>query len=85
MTRVMPTQVVQTIDQLFPHAKQNARGTTLSGHSATLLGVLMLVNDVPGELINLPPADYADLILARSTIEDTRESTSYGMALTPSQ
>jgi hypothetical protein len=70
MARVMPSQVVQTIDQMFPHAAQNARGTPLSGHTASLFGILTLVKDVPKELIVLPPADYADLVLAQSTIED---------------
>jgi len=70
MARVMPSQVVQTIDELFPHAAKNVRGTPLSGHSASLLGVLTLLKDVPEELIALPSADYADLTLAQSTIED---------------
>ena len=60
MARIMPSQVVQTIDKLFPHAAQNVRAP-LSGHSARLLGVLTLLKDVPEELIVLPPVDYADL------------------------
>lgn len=70
MARVMPSQVVQTIDQIFPHAAQNARGTPLSAHSASLFGILTLLKDVPEELIILSSADYADLVLAQSTIED---------------
>jgi hypothetical protein len=70
MARVMPSQAVQAIDRLFPHASQNIRAP-LSGASASLLGVLTLLAEVPGELIVLPPAEYADLKLAQSTIEDT--------------
>jgi hypothetical protein len=70
VARIMPSQVVQTIDRLFPHAAQNVRAP-LSGHSASLLGIVTLLKDVPEELIILPPVDYADLRLAQSTIEDT--------------
>jgi hypothetical protein len=70
MARVMPSQVVQTIDEMFPHARQNTQGVPLSGHSASLFGIVTLVKDVPEELIILPSTDYADLVLARSTIED---------------
>jgi hypothetical protein len=71
MTRIMPSQVVQTIDGLFPHAARNAPGATLqAGHSSQLLGILNLLKDVPDELIILSPADYSELIVAKSTIED---------------
>jgi hypothetical protein len=71
MTRIMPSQLVQTIDDLFPHAAKNTPGATLQvGHSSQLLGILNLLNDVPDELIILPPADYSELVLAKSTIED---------------
>lgn len=69
MARVMPSQAVQTIDKLFPHAAQNVRAP-LTGHSASLLGVVTLLKDIPEELIVLPPAEYADVRLAQSTIED---------------
>lgn len=71
MARVMPSQVVQTIDGLFAHAVNNARGHPLSGNSAKLFGVLSLLKDVPEELIALSSSDYAELVLAQSTIEDT--------------
>lgn len=71
MARIMPSQVVQTIDDLFPHAVNNARGHQLSGYSAKLFGVLSLLKDVPEELIALSSSDYAELVLAQSTIEDT--------------
>ncbi len=71
MVRVMPSQVVQTIDELFSHAVKNERGAQLMGNSAKLFGVLSLLKDVPEELIALSPTDYAELVLAQSTIEDT--------------
>jgi hypothetical protein len=71
MRIVMPTEVVQTIDELFSHAKNNVGGGMLTaGHSSQLRGIINLLRDVPSELINLSPSDYADLVLATSTIEE---------------
>jgi hypothetical protein len=68
----MPSQVVQTIDDLFPHAKRNQLDYVVSaGHASQLLGILNLLNDVPGELITLTATDYAELVLAKSTIKET--------------
>jgi hypothetical protein len=74
VARVMPSQVVQTIDDLFPHAAKNTRGVALSaGHSSQFLGILNLLKNVPDELITLTSVDYSDLILAESTIEEHLE------------
>ena len=71
MARVMPSRVVQTIDELFPHAASSRPGAVLdAGHSSQLLGILELLKDVPDELIILTSADYSDMILAKSTIEE---------------
>jgi hypothetical protein len=70
MARIMPTQVVQTIDDWFPRAKQNERSVPLVGVRAELVGILNLLKDVPNELIILAAADYAELILAKSAIEE---------------
>lgn len=71
MSRVAPSQVVRTIDELFPHAaKGDGNATLTAGHGFQLLGILNLLKDVPEELINLPSVDYADLVLAKSTIEE---------------
>jgi hypothetical protein len=59
------------IDDLFPHAVRNLRdGLITAGQSSQLLGLLTMLQDVPQELIVLPPNDYAELILAKSTIEE---------------
>jgi hypothetical protein len=71
MARVMPSQVVQTIDNLFSHAAANRPSGQLDQqHSSKLLGILNLLKDVPDELISLAPGDYASLVLAKSTIEE---------------
>jgi hypothetical protein len=70
MSNVMPSQVVRTIDELFSHAiKGGGDGQLQAGHSPQLCGILSLVKAVPLELINVSSSDYADLVLATSTIE----------------
>jgi hypothetical protein len=70
MPKVMPSQVVQTIDQLFAHAARGSGdGQLQAGHSPGLTGVINLVKAIPPELISVPPDDFADLVLATSTIE----------------
>lgn len=70
MSRVMPSQVIQTIDELFPHAaKGGGDGQLQAGHSPQLSGIISLVKAVPPELISVSSQDYADLVLATSTIE----------------
>jgi hypothetical protein len=72
MARVMPSQVVHTIDNLFPHAAKPQRHATLMmGHGSQLAGVVNLLKNVPDDLIVVSHTDYADLVLAQSTIEET--------------
>jgi hypothetical protein len=67
---VMPSQVVATIDQVFPGAKQGVKQTYYdSGHITLLRGILNLTKEVPRELLQMPEGDYADFVLAMSTIE----------------
>ena len=70
MARVMPSRVIETIDEIFPHAARNQPNAQISGNNSQLLGILNLLRDVPDELLNATSADYADLILAKSAIED---------------
>jgi hypothetical protein len=71
MSNVMPSQVVQTIDELFPHAVRNVENAALhASHSSHMLGILNLLQDVPAELITLSSADYSEFVLAKSTIEE---------------
>jgi hypothetical protein len=71
MLNVMPSQVVQTIDELFPHAARNVGNATLAAASSSqLLGILKLVQSIPDTLVNVSSANYADLVLATSTIEE---------------
>jgi hypothetical protein len=66
----MPSQVVQTIDEMFPHAAKGIGSNSITAsHSPKLRGILNLLKEIPSELLNLSASDYADLVLARSTIE----------------
>jgi hypothetical protein len=70
MPSVMPSQVVQTIDELFSHAATGrGDGQLQPGHSPQLIGILNLTKAIPPELVTVPPNIYADLVLAVSTIE----------------
>jgi hypothetical protein len=69
MARVVPSQVVKTIDIFYPHAAKDQPGNVL-GHKSDLLGIVNLLKNVPDELITLSPAEYSELELAKSTIED---------------
>lgn len=68
---VMPSQVVQTIDELFPHVArgQGGDGWIQPTHSAKLIGIITLAKGIPSELLAVPSGDYADFVLALSTIE----------------
>lgn len=70
MSKVMPSQIVQTIDELFPHAATGEGGILDASHGSRLRGIRNLFKEVPPELIILPPGQYADLILAISAIEE---------------
>jgi hypothetical protein len=70
MPNVMPSQVVQSIDELFPHAATGrGDGQLQAAHSPQLIGIMNLMKAIPPELITVPPNVYADLVLAMSTIE----------------
>jgi hypothetical protein len=69
MPQVMPSQVVKTIDQLFPHASQDQRSIVLDSSQKTKLrGIIDLYEHVPDQLLVLSSEDYADLVFALSTI-----------------
>lgn len=73
MRNVMPSQVVLTVDELYPHAARwragDAPGMLTESDSSRLSGILSLVKAVPTELIDVSSSVYADFILAVSTIE----------------
>jgi hypothetical protein len=71
MSNVMPSQVIQTIDELFPHAKSGGGDGPLEpdSHGTQLRGILSLIKAIPDNLLALSPSDYAEFALATSTVE----------------
>jgi hypothetical protein len=71
MRSVMPSQVVQTIDELFPHVArgQGGDGWVQAQHSSKLIGIISLAKAIPHELFAVSASDYASFVLAVSTIE----------------
>lgn len=71
MKSVMPSQVVATIDNLFPHAARGNAGSLDASHSTKLRGLCDLVSAIPTELVQCSDADYSALVLAVATIKQT--------------
>lgn len=62
MTRMVPSQVVSAIDQMFPHVKQKApRRDYTRDDKGGLMAIAALVNEIPPELLVLPAPQYAEL------------------------
>jgi hypothetical protein len=71
MPAIVPSQVVVALDRIFPHAASDQRDAKIdSGSTHKLRSVLDLVNDIPEQLIVLPPQDYATFVQAKGTISD---------------
>jgi hypothetical protein len=70
----MPSQVVLVIEKFFPHVTENVTvsrdGLIYSPQLDVLQGIVNLVHQIPSELINVPPNQYADLVLAIAIIEE---------------
>jgi hypothetical protein len=72
MNKVMPSQIVAVIDQLFPHAQRAPRdGVLTASHSTQRRGLLGLIEAIPDELLGNSARDYTELVLATSTISET--------------
>jgi len=79
MKSVMPSQVVATIDRLFPHAASGPAAALDPSHSRKLRGICDLVGRMPAELVQCSDADYSAFVLAVATIEQSlAEWTSRG-------
>ena len=71
MQRVVPSQVVELIDVLFPDAASEVENQPLplgTDHSRQLSGILDLIRQVPPELIVLKAAQYAEYVVSMATI-----------------
>ncbi len=71
MTRIVPSQVVLAIDEMFPNLSAgNATGFNFTvGSAGALRCVLGLVGQIPQELLSVSAREYADLALQMGRIE----------------
>jgi hypothetical protein len=79
MTRIVPGQVVETIDKLFTGASKGA-GTVDLTHERLfhLQGIVDLLRQLPSELFTVSAAEFADLTVATAAIEMTILRYSHG-------
>ena len=66
MPRVVPSQVVDLIDRLFPWAKDQKEGNLKEyltmGNSSSVAAILDLTQQLPGEFITLDSEHYAEYV-----------------------
>ena len=71
MPRVVPGQVVDLIKQIFPNVNNTTSNSLRidSVYSASLAGIIDLVEQIPNELILLSGDDYIDFVLSINAIK----------------
>lgn len=71
MPRVVPSQVVAFIDQVFPWLRTAGQGGHLSReHSGEAAGLLALIDRIPEELLTLAGSEYGEFVCSVSAIRD---------------
>jgi hypothetical protein len=73
MQSVMPSQVVEVIERLFPHVR-SPRNESISFRDEALeqlQGIVNLIREIPRELITVSGANYSNFVLAITRIEQT--------------
>ena len=74
MPRVVPSQVVKTIDRIFQHVRDGqTQATYTSAHASGLRGIIDLVKEIPQQLLIMHEDLYADMVLGLSAIEEQLE------------
>ncbi len=70
MSRVVPSQVADLIERLFPPARlSSGPGSQIFGDSATeLAAILTMAGQIPDELITLGGSELSDYIMALETL-----------------
>ena len=76
MPKVVPSQVVEVIDQVFPSAKdqkdsQQGRFSIDRTYQNEVAAIVELVDCIPTELLTLSPKDYTALQLAVTALKNT--------------
>src|SRR5271169_465975 len=79
MTRIVPGQVVETIDKLFTGESKGVGTATLTHERLFhLQGIVDLLRQLPSELFTVSAAEFADLTVATAAIEMTILRYSHG-------
>ena len=76
MPKVVPSQVVEVIDQVFPNAKdqkdtQQGRFSVSREYQNEVAAIVELVDQIPAELIKINSKDYTALQLAVAALKNT--------------
>ncbi len=77
MSRVVPSQVVEIINTLFPFTSTQRDGESVSldfSFMESLAGIAHLVDQIPSELIHLNDTDYIDFIINVEAIKSAVKS-----------
>lgn len=84
MSKVVPSQVVALIDDIFPNAPSGDEVRPGSGHSPVLTAIVTLVGDIPNELIQLSGKDYSDFVVGLAGLDNmVRSWWERGTGVTP--
>ena len=71
MPRVVPSEVVDLIDKLFPAARNQVEGmkfTLTAGNMNQLSAILEMVHQIPSEFLTLKGDQYAELVTSTAAI-----------------
>ena len=77
MSRVVPSQVVEIINSLFPFTSTQRDGESISldySHTESLAGIAHLIDQIPPELIHLKDTDYINFIINVEAIRSAVKS-----------
>jgi len=73
MPRVVPSQVIQLIEQLFPQALTNKHFAL--GTGPALMAIVNFAKQIPPELLRLSGQDLSDYVVALEYMESTERRT----------
>jgi hypothetical protein len=74
MPRVVPSQIVEFVDERFPFARSRQEYIVDDQFKGSVSALLRLVDKLPDELLMLDGVDYSRFILSISTVESTLEA-----------
>jgi hypothetical protein len=70
VARIVPSQVVQFIDQVFPFLREGQGAELHRNHAGEAAGLLRLVDSIPEELISISGREYVDYVCSVAAIRE---------------